>query len=326
MAPDSLTTIIRRIQDLRFVVFGAYVADCFVATSHLPAWGVEYEADSVRMSPGGKALNQAVALARLGTHVTAVGTVGGDTLGQDILSTLAHESIEANGIRMSENAPTSVCVCFVSQKGETSFVWHIADDVAVTPDTVRAAEDSVRSSDAVLITFELPPAAIREAITLASGSGARVFVQPAPPLAVPHLNTLIPWDQVDVLVPNETEARAILEGIGSDCEHHADDLAAALATELAVPAVVVTLGESGCIAHSAGASRRYPAHQAVSVDTTGASDAFAASLAAHMVAGASEEEAIQAALAAAAWAIGRSGGHEAMPTSVQVTSMLSQRR
>ena len=140
------------------------------------------------------------------------------------------------------------------------------------------------------------------------------------------MNTLIPWDQVEVLVPNETEARAILEGISSDREHHADDLAAALATELAVPTVVVTLGESGCIAHSAGASRRYPAHQAVSVDTTGASDAFAASLAAYMVAGVSEAEAIQAALAAAAWTIGRPGGHEAMPSSAQVISMLGQRR
>jgi len=326
MAHDGLTTLSDRIHNLRFAVLGAYVADCFVVTSRLPAWGVEYQADAVRISPGGKALNQAVALARLGVHVTAVGTVGDDALGQDILFTLAREGIQADGVRVSENAPTSVCVCFVSQKGETSFVWHIADDVAVTPDTVRAAEDSIRSSDAVLITFELPPAAIREAITLASGGGARVFVQPAPPLADPHLNALIPWDQVEVLLPNETEARAILESISSDRPHHADDLAAALATELAVPTVVVTLGESGCIAHSAGASRRYSAHQAASVDTTGASDAFAASLAAFMVAGTSEAEAIQAALAAAAWTIGRPGGHEAMPSSAQVISMLGRRR
>jgi ribokinase len=324
--PENLTTFTRRIRDTRFAVLGAYVADCFVSTSRLPAWGVEYEADSVRISPGGKALNQAVALGRLGARVTAIGTVGGDALGQDILSTLAREGIEAEGMRVSESAPTSVCVCFVSQKGETSFVWHIADDVAVTPDAVRAAEESIRSSDAVLITFELPPAAIREAITLASGGGTRVVVQPAPPLADPHMNTLIPWDRVDVLIPNETEARAILEGVNSDREHHADDLAAALATELAVPIVVVTLGESGCIAHAAGGSRRYSAHQAVSVDTTGASDAFAASLAAYMVAGASEAEAIQAALAAAAWAIGRPGGHDAMPSSAQVISLLSQGR
>ena len=48
---------------------GAYVVDCFVRTPVLPAWDAEYEVRSVRTSPGGKALNQAVALARLGVQV-----------------------------------------------------------------------------------------------------------------------------------------------------------------------------------------------------------------------------------------------------------------
>ena len=72
----------RPIEELRFVVVGAYVADCFVNVPRLPAWGQEYEARSIRTSPGGKALNQAVALARLGAQVTAVGAVGDDGLGR----------------------------------------------------------------------------------------------------------------------------------------------------------------------------------------------------------------------------------------------------
>lgn len=321
---EGLTSVSHRIRDLRFVVLGAYVADCFVSTSRLPAWGVEYEADSVRTSPGGKALNQAIALARLGAHVTAIGTVGNDGLGRDILSTLTREGIEVERMHTRENAPTSVCVCFVGPKGETSFVWHIADDVAVTPDAVRAAEAAIERADAVLITFELPPATIGEAIALASRCGAQVFLQPAPPLADIDANGLIPWDQVDVLVPNETEALAILRGINSDRDQYVDDLAATLATKLAIPMVVVTLGESGCITHAAGASRRYPAHRAASIDSTGASDAFAASLAAYSLGDASNDEAIEAALAAAAWAIGHPGGHAAMPSTAQVLDMLSQ--
>ena len=75
--PVTRTSLaIARIAELRFVVVGAYVADCFVNTARLPAWGQEYEARSIRTSPGGKALNQAVALARLGAQVTAVGAVG----------------------------------------------------------------------------------------------------------------------------------------------------------------------------------------------------------------------------------------------------------
>lgn len=53
----------RSLSELRFVVVGAYVADCFVSTPRFPAWGHEQEARSIRTTPGGKALNQAVALA-----------------------------------------------------------------------------------------------------------------------------------------------------------------------------------------------------------------------------------------------------------------------
>ena len=60
--------VTHRIEELRFVVVGAYVADCFVSVSRLPVWDEEYEARSIRTTPGGKALNQAVALARLGTQ------------------------------------------------------------------------------------------------------------------------------------------------------------------------------------------------------------------------------------------------------------------
>ena len=91
-----------------------------------------------------------------------------------------------------------------------------------------------------------------------------------------------------------------------------DDLAAVLSGELAVLTVVVTLGELGCVAHSAGVTTRYPVEKIVAADTTGASDAFTASFAAHLVAGVPAAEAIHAAQSAAAWAIRRSGGYESM--------------
>lgn len=313
MASESID-MTRRIEDLRFAVVGAYVADCFVSVSRLPVWDEEYKAHSIRTSPGGKALNQAVSLARLGAQVTAIGAVGSDGLGRDVLAALTRAGIDVSNMRIRDNSATSLCVCFVGEDGQTSFVWHIDESVAVTKGMVREAAEILNQCDAVLITFELPPATISEAICVARACGAKVFLQPAPPLAVPSDAALIPWDQVDVLVPNETEGRAILRGIGSVDSKHIDDLAQTLASELAIPIVVVTLGESGCVVCSAGSTRRYPAHPARTVDTTGASDAFTATFAAYLAEGAPEEVAIQAASAAAAWSVGRPGGHESMPT------------
>lgn len=299
----------RPLAELRFVVVGTYVADCFVTTARLPAWGHEYEARSIRTSPGGKALNQAVALARLGAQVTAVGAVGDDGVGSDVLGALRRERVDVRWMDVREDAATSVCLCFVSEHGDSAIVWHIDDDVAVRPETVRAAAFALEQADAVLVTFEVPVPTIRETIRAAGSSGARVFVAPAPLLANPADAAALPWDQVDVLVPNELEARAL--ACGRDVP--ADQLASALSRDLAVPTVAVTLGAAGCVLHAAGESHHYPAHPVIAVDTTGAGDAFMATFAACLTAGASGPDAVDAAQSAAVWAVQHAGGHAAMP-------------
>jgi ribokinase len=302
---------LRSLAELRFVVVGTYVADCFVNTSRLPAWGHEYEARSIRTSPGGKALNQAVALARLGARVTAIGAVGDDGVGRDVLGSLRRERVDISWIDVRDDVATSICLCFVSDHGDSAIVWHIDDDVAVMPETVRAAAPAIEQADAVLVTFEVPVPTIREAIGAARRRGARVFVAPAPLLANPADAASLPWDQVDVVVPNENEARALLAG-GKDVP--ADELADALSVDLGVPTIAVTLGAAGCALHAAGQSRHYRAHQVIAVDTTGAGDAFAATFAAHLTAGASGSDAVQQAQSAAAQAVQRAGGHASMPT------------
>jgi len=177
---------------------------------------------------------------------------------------------------------------------------------------VCAASAAIQRADAVLVTFEIPVPAICETIHAAGRCGARVFVQPAPMLADPAGAASLPWDQVDVLVPNEAEARALLGEGEADRSVPADDLASALTAQLGVTTVVVTLGESGSVLYADGVTRRYPAQEAETVDTTGASDAFTATFAAHITAGVPEADAIQAAQAAAAWAIRHPGGHESM--------------
>jgi ribokinase len=119
---------------------------------------------------------------------------------------------------------------------------------------------------------------------------------------------------VDILVANEAEARSLLNDDRAR-DLPADGLAGALTAELAVPTVVVTLGESGCVAHTDGVIHRYPAQEMVAVDTTGAGDAFMATYAAHVTAGAYQDDAINAAQSAAAQAIQHAGGHESMPSS-----------
>lgn len=303
---------------LRFVVVGAFVADCIVNTARLPSWGDDLEARAIRISPGGKAFNQAVALARLGAHVTAVGVIGGDALGRDVLATLSQEGVDASELQICEHMTTPVCVCLVGDDGATSFLYYLAEDAALTSDVIHAADAAIHRADAVLMTFEAPLPALQATIESANRHGSRLLVQPAPPLREPADLATLSWDAIDLLVPNEAEARALVH----DEDHEARapaDLAAALARTLAVPTVVVTLGAAGCVAYSSGTSRHYAAHRVAEViDSTGASDAFAAALALELTAGGTVPDAIQAALSAAASAVKHPGGHESMPYGAEL--------
>jgi ribokinase len=303
---------VRLLSDLRFAVVGAYVVDCFVRTPALPVWDAEYEVRSVRTSPGGKALNQAVALARLGAQVTAVGVVGGDGFGRDILDLLYRERIDVTWMEQREGVPTAVCVCLVGDRGETSILWHIDDEAAIVPATILAASGAVEAADAVLLTFEMPAESIGAAIVAAGQWGRRVVVQPAPVLSDPVAARALPWAKVDLVVPNRAEARALLTGGEAD-EVADDQLARVLAGQLGVREVVVTLGAGGCVTHGPDGDRRYPAPEVAPVDATGGSDAFTATLVACLSAGADRAGAVEAAQRAAALAISHPGGHESMP-------------
>jgi ribokinase len=52
------------------------------------------KADSIHTAPGGKALNQAVTLARLDARVAVLGTVGSDAVGRDVSAALTAEGID----------------------------------------------------------------------------------------------------------------------------------------------------------------------------------------------------------------------------------------
>jgi ribokinase len=238
---------------------------------------------------------------------------GDDGMGREIVEMLTREGVNSRCLQVRDGAATAICVIFVGEDGENAFVWRVGDDVAVTPETVRAVEGALEDADAVLITFEMSAASIREAIGLGRNYGTCVVVQPAPPLDDLDGAASLPWERVNVLVPNENEARALLAARQADGGVPAEELPGALAAELAVPQVIVTLGALGCVVHAHGETRRYAAPKAEAVDTTGASDAFTATYVAQFASGANESQAVSKAQTAAALAIDRRGGYEAMP-------------
>jgi ribokinase len=295
----------------RFVVVGAFVADCLVRTDRLPEWDEAVRADSIRMSPGGKALNQAVVLARQGAQVTALGTIGNDAIGRDLLETLRGEGVDTSAM-VTRKTPTGICLVLSDSSARNAIVWRLSDELALTPDDIRAAEPAFHQADTALITFEVPLTTAAEAITTAQRHGARVVLNPAPPPQTPPTGDF-PWDGVDVLIPNEAEARALLPTKHPGRTGSADELPQLLFEKLAVPTICVTLADQGSAVWHDGQALPLRTDPVTATDPTGAGDTFAAVFAYLRSAGTPTDHSIRRAMAAAAATVGRPGSFYALP-------------
>lgn len=223
---------------------------------------------AVRVGPGGQGANVAVRLARRGASVRL-----GCALGEDITGRLVREALEGDGVRVdaSSSAATGAVAILLGPGGERSMLSQRLPLLSGV-DVPRLADgaDWLVISGYTLLEDGAPEFASRCA---------------ALPLRRAVLGCALPdgrlgdWlaaateARADLVILNADEARALAPTLRDDVEA----LAGALAPTLG--AVVVVTGPRGASAAGEGLRITLPATDgAGAVDTTGAGDAFAASV------------------------------------------------
>ena len=292
-------------------VAGGFVLDVLIRSQELPTWGRDVLATGMMTAPGGKALNQAVVLARHGASTAVCGVVGDDPAGAAVQAALVAEGVALHSMVADHAASTPICLVFTDDTGHGSVVWEGSGAFRSDGERLGAA---LVGSNVLLVTCELPAEQVRDAVRAGRRHGVRVVVNPAPPPSPAHAG-VIPWELVDVLVPNEVEARSLL---GERCPVDAAELAEELGRQFGIPLVCVTLAERGCVVWDGQAAIAYPAAPVDVRDVTGASDAFIGSFVYQLVAGAPVPVAVAHALRMAAIAVGRLGSYASLPTRAAI--------
>lgn len=283
------------------VVVGSANVDLSVRVERMPVEGETVFGGPVVRGCGGKGLNQAVALARLGRHAAFVAAVGDDPDGARILELLHNEGIVAAVTRTQD--PTGTALVLLDGEGESTIVVSPGANARLTAQDVRRSADLLAEAGVVLASHEVPAAVVAEAADLA---GHLFVLNPAPgrPVAPTVLS------RVDVLVPNRHE----LAVLASAEVPSTTQAVAAAARSLHGPRhVVVTLGERGALVCSGGLVVEVPAVAAEVVDATGAGDTFCAALADALLDGADPVEAAGWAVRVAAVTVTRHGAVDALP-------------
>ncbi len=257
---------------------------------------------------GGKASNQAVALARLGVPVRLLTIVGSDERGRRALAYFREAGVDVDW-SLVVDGPTDVGFVLLPPNAIPAIATAIDRNVDLDAAFVRSRAAALEDASVVVCQLEAPPEIALEAFRLARGYGARTILNPSPVVSVdPELYRLC-----DVLVPNEHEAAELAGRDGSPGE-----LAAVLGERLGAEAVVVTAGADGAYVAADGRVEHVPTSRADPVDTTGAGDAFLGALAARLRAGESLVEAAAYAVRAATIKVERSGTMPSFATASEV--------
>ncbi|MCI2958717.1 ribokinase [Agromyces atrinae] len=246
--------------------------DITVTVARIPAVGETILGTSVQESRGGKGANQAVALARLGTSVAVIGSVGEGAAGDDYRNDLASEGIDVSHVSSAHGVATGTALITVADDGDNNIVVVPAANAELSVARIEAATHLFPSADVVVAQFEVPLESTAAAFRRAREEGAVTVLNPAPA----HEDSASLLDLTDVLVPNELEFEQLTGVAPTDDDALREACAPLFARGVAW--VVVTLGGDGVALVGPDTLRRIPAKRVVAVDTTAAGDSFIAGL------------------------------------------------
>ncbi len=286
------------------VVFGSINLDLIFPLPAIPRAGETLMAPGIRIEPGGKGANQAVAAARDGAQVVMAGAVGRDALAAGALALLRAAKVDLARV-IAADAATGCAAIFVDPRGANAIGVGSGANLAAHAGQV---EDALLGPTTTLVLQrEVPAAETAALIHRARARGARIILNlaPAGPIDVAALRAL------DLLTVNETEAAWLGGHLGCGAD------AAALRGVLGVQ-VVRTLGEDGADVATDAGVQHVPARRVTAVDTSAAGDCFVGVLAAALDRGATLADALTRAGAAAALCCTRAGSQSSLPTAAEI--------
>ena len=291
------------------VVFGSINLDLIFAVPHLPAPGQTVLGPSMRMEPGGKGANQAVAAARDGATVILAGAVGRDALAEDAVELLRDSGVDIARVPRLKGMATGCAAICVDPAGRNLIAVASAANQAARQEQV--GDELLTPRTTVLLQGETAAAETEALIRRARAAGCRIVLNLAPPLAL----AAEALRALDVLVVNEDEAAWLAARIGAAAT------TAGLHQALGID-VVQTLGGEGCEAVTSAGTLRLAARPIIAVDTTGAGDCFTGVLAAALDRGQPLVTALARANAAAGLACTRPGTQGSMPMAADIDAAL----
>lgn len=299
----------------KILVIGSINIDNYLCVDTLPHSGKSVISSIAHKYPGGKAMNQAVGVSKMGHQVSLIGNVGNDLDSDTIFATIHEHHINPKGVCRHLDARTGQAYIFVQKDGNSMISILSGANITLTPEAIRMNQNLFENAAFCLIQTEIPLESVETACMIARQNHAQTILKPATcgPLPASILRL------VDYLVPNEEELGELcphLEGIEARTEY---------LLEQGAKNVIVTLGPDGCYLQNHQTRKFFPAADFQSIDSSGACDAFISALASYLLYGYDLETSIQTATCAAGFSVTREGVIPSLVDKNTLESYIRQR-
>ncbi len=307
----------------KVAVVGSLNMDLVIQVPRRPSKGETLRGTNFAMFVGGKGNNQALAAARAGAEVSLIGRVGQDVFGDTLLATLEKNQVKAEFVGRDNAVGTGVASIMVDAEGDNSIVIAAQANDRLSPQEVEQAAGVIEAAKVLLVQLEIPLETVLAAARIARKAGVMVALNPAP---APSGGVLPPelLAEVDLFIPNQTEAQAITK---LEVQDEASAIIAARALQkLGPPKIIITMGEMGALVlDGSSLPRLVPSFPVKVVDTTAAGDAFCGAMAAQLAQGKSLEDAVRFGCAAGALAATKAGAEPSLPYEAAIRQLIESK-
>ncbi len=302
----------------RILAIGSTNMDFICDAERIPSAGETVMSDgSYFFSPGGKGANGAVSAARLGADVVFCTRVGNDPYGKQLFETYQKEGIDCRFVFFDSEAKTGLAQIYRERGGQNRITVFPGANAHLSVENVEEAFTCY--PDALLIQCEIDPEVVSYAIDMAKSQQIPVFFDMAP---VRDDLDVLSLGACEILSPNETETEFYtgIRPTGADsCLRAAIKLHSMIKSNY----IVIKLGARGCFVYDGMHTEFIPSLEVKAVDTTGAGDAFTASLAVrYLQNGRNISDAVRFATCVGGYTVTQSGAFNSFPTTKELEAFI----
>ena len=296
---------------MRILNFGSLNVDYVYTVPHFVQPGETLRAIRKQVHPGGKGLNQSIALARAGAAVFHAGCAGEGS--EWLVQMLRDSGADVSHVRRVR-ALQGNAVIEVNEAGENRIIVFGGSNQCVTSRQIEETLAAFDAGDVLLLQNEINDVA--QIADAAYARGLRIVFNPSP---CNGEALRVDLGKADWLLVNETEARQI------SGQTQPQVVWQTLHSRYPTLSVLLTLGAAGSIAFPAeGEPIRQPAFPVQAVDSTAAGDTFTG----YFLAGLQENLPLQTCMvrasAAAAVSVTRAGAAPSIPDRREVDAFLAR--